>query len=428
MKYNVVIIAFYLSLTTICISQTLDECQRMAREHYPEMRQYNLVRQTRDYNISALRRVYLPQVNVSAQATWQNAVPEFPETMTAMLAATGMQWEGLRKDQCRAGVDVQQLIWDGGATRAAIAVQDAETRENESRADVNLYGVEQRVNDLYFGLLLLNEQLAQLEQTKVMIEANFVKMQSYVRNGAAMQSDADAVEAQLLTIQQQREQMKATRASYANMLSLFTGTTINADSLQRPIDNAPTAVQVEESRPELQLLDATMAKLAAKEQQIKASTMPAFAAFVQGFYGYPGYDYFTAMQTGEMSLNAMVGIRMNWSLGAYYNKKARLGSISAAKAMAEVNRDVFLFNNNMQATRQSDNIATLRSMLADDERILTLRTNVRHAAEARLNNGVIDATDLLTKITDEYAAAMTRNSREIELLKAIYELKHTINK
>ena len=59
---------------------------------------------------------------------------------------------------------------------------------------------------------------------------------------------------------------------------------------------------------------------------------------------------------------------------------------------------------------------------------MQLRRAVREAAESKLRNGVIDTNDLLRTITGEDAAAAARAAREIELLKAIYELKHTMNR
>ena len=133
------------------------------------------------------------------------------------------------------------------------------------------------------------------------------------------------------------------------------------------------------------------------------------------------------MLSSDWSWNAVVGVRMSWNFGGYYTRKNSLGKLRTAQRQVEVQRDVFLFNTRLQTTEESGEIIRLRRALADDDRIVALRRSVREAAESKLRNGVIDTNDLLGKITDEAAAATARSAREIELLKAIYELKHTIN-
>ena len=155
--------------------------------------------------------------------------------------------------------------------------------------------------------------------------------------------------------------------------------------------------------------------------------MPRFSAFAQGYYGYPGLDMFKSMVSSEWTLNAIVGVRMSWNIGAFYTKKNNLSKLDAAERQIAVQRDVFLFNTQMQTTQDDGEIARLRSALEDDNRIVELRRGVRMAAESRLENGVIDATDLLRKIADETTATLNRSTHEIELLQTTYRLKTTLN-
>ncbi|MBQ3254341.1 MAG: TolC family protein, partial [Rikenellaceae bacterium] len=158
-----------------------------------------------------------------------------------------------------------------------------------------------------------------------------------------------------------------------------------------------------------------------------ASLMPRFSAFAQGYYGYPGLDMFKSMVSSDWTLNAIVGVRMSWNIGAFYTKRNNLEKLNAAQKQIAVQRDVFLFNTEMQTTQDDGEIARLRKAIEDDNRIVELRRRVRMAAESQLENGVIDATDLLRKITDETSATLARSTHEIELLQAIYRLKTTLN-
>ena len=405
---------------------TLDECRRLAREHYPEIRQYDLVRRTEEYTLSNARRAWLSQLSLAAQATWQTEVPSFPNALAGMLVQQGIDMPGMNKDQYKAALELNQTLWDGGKSEADKRIARAEAAEQARSADVDLYALQGRVDNLFFGILLLDERIAQTRLTLDLLRSNLEKIRALQRNGVAMQSDADAVEAELLTVNQQLTQVTASRDSYRRMLEIFTGRPLGGEQLERPDASEPRSM--ESSRPELALFDATADKLTAQERLVKAATRPHFGLFAQGYYGYPGMDYFQSMMSPDWSWNAMAGVKMSWNFGAYYTRKNSLAKLRTAKEQVEVQREIFLFNTRLQTAEESGDIARLRKALADDDRIVALRRSVREAAESKLRNGVIDTDDLLRKITDEAAAATARSAREIELLKTIYELKHTINR
>lgn len=406
-------------------AQTLEECQQLACDHYPEIRQYDLIRQSEQYDLSNAARSWLPQVSFSAQATWQNRVPEFPSALSGMLDQAGVSLRGLDKDQYKVALEVNQTIWDGGQSQADRRVIEATADEHRQATEVDLYAVKGRVNDLYFGILLLEERLGQTDLTIALLQSNLDKVRSLVTNGVAMQTDADAVEAELLSVQQQRVQIEASRASYRRMLELFIGQRL-AERLERP--ELVGAVSGESARPELAWIDAQQERLAAQELSAKSATRPRFGVFAQGYYGYPGLDYFAGMVSTDWTWNALIGVKMSWNFGAYYTKKNRLSNLRVAKQQLDIQRDVFLFNTDLQVAEEQGNISRLRRALADDDRIVALRRSVREAAESKLRNGVIDTNDLLRKITDEASARSARSLREVELLKAICELKYTINR
>ena len=406
-------------------AQTLDECRRLAREHYPEIRQYDLISQTAQFNLSNAARAWIPQIAVSAQATYQSATPTYPDVLSNMLAAQGMDISGMRKDQYKIAVDVSQNIWDGGQTKANRAAIEAEATEQGKATDVDMYALEERVDDIYFGIILLEERIAQTEAQIALLQSCLDKVRSYFRNGVAMQADADAVEAELLTARQALQQAQASQSNFRRMLELFIGKPLADEALQRPTMHG---IQSQVSaRPELELFDARLGLLAAKEKSVQSSVMPRVSAFAQGYYGYPGFDMFKSMMSSGWTLNGIIGLRMSWNVSALYTKKNTLQTLRTARGQVEVQRDVFLFNTMLRSTQEEGEIARLRETVATDERIAELRRSVRVSAESQLANGVIDTTDLLRKITDETTAKLNKSIHETELLQATYRLKHILN-
>ena len=409
---------------SVFAQMTLETCQELAHEHYPEVKQYDLIRLTEQYDLSNAARVWLPQLTLSAQATWQNEVPEFPEALSGMLSQAGVTIPGLKKDQYKVGLELNQTIWDGGKSNADKRLAHTEAAEQRAMKDVYLYTLKRRVNDLYFGIFLIEEKLSQTYRTIALLESNLDKMRSLVTNGTALASDADVVEAELLTARQQATQNEASRTSYRKMLELFIGEPLQGD-LRRPEFEEMATTEL--ARPELALFDARKKTLSAREALIKSSTRPKFGFFAQGYYGYPSMDYFASMMSNEWRWNLLTGIRMSWNFGAYYTKKNSLNKLRTAQQSIDLQRDVFRFETDLQVAQETGDIARLRKTIADDARIVSLRQSVREAAESKLRNGIIDTNDLLQKITDEAAARSAQSVHEIELLKALYELKHTIN-
>ena len=425
MKRLIILLFSSLTVFTSVAQPTLDECQRLAREHYPEIRQYDLIAETEQYNISNAARAWIPQVVFSGQATYQSATPTYPEVFNQIVVANGLDMSGIRKGQYKVAVDVSQNIWDGGQSRANREIAEAEAAVQRSQVDVSLYDLQSRIQNLYFGILLLDERVAQTETLIEVLDANLNRIRTYYKNGVAMQSDVDAIEAELLTARQTLGQVEASRASYRRMLEVFIGQPLMDKTLIRP--TMTDVASRTSARPELAMFEAQSNKLSAQRKAITASVMPRFSAFAQGYYGYPGLDMFKGMVSSEWTLNAIVGVRMSWNIGAFYTKKNNLAKLDAAERQIAVQRDVFLFNSQMQTTQDDGEIARLRNALEDDNRIVELRRSVRMAAESRLENGVIDATDLLRKIADETTATLNRSTHEVELLQTIYRLKTTLN-
>ena len=424
MKKVLLILLVAMSVSGVA-AQSLDECRRLAREHYPEIRQYDLISQTEQYNLSNAVRAWIPQVALSAQVTYQSATPAYPDAFNAILQANGMEMDGVRKDQYKIAVDVSQNIWDGGLFKANRLMAEAEAEEQRRCVDVSVYALQSRIDNIYFGILLLDERVAQTEMLISVLESNLSRMRAYCENGVARQVDADVVEAELLSARQTLAQVLSSRASYRRMLELFIGCALSDDKLERPVmrDLPPFTP----ARPELAMFSAQENRLSAQRKAINTSVMPRLSAFAQGFYGYPGLDMFKSMVSSDWSFNAIVGVRMSWNIGAFYTKKNNLDKLDLAQKQLDVQRDVFLFNTQMQIVQDEGEITRLRHAVDEDERIVELRRRVRVTAESQLENGVIDATDLLRKISDERDAALAQSVHEIELLQAVYRLKTTLN-
>lgn len=405
---------------------TLEECIALAEENYPIISKYDLLEQTKEVNLSNINKGWLPQINVYGQGTVQNDTPSLPESLTNIINQTGTNIAGLNEWQYRIGADISQNIWDGGTSKVHRKIELAEDAERQAAIDVQLYAVRERVEDLYFGILLMDAQIEQVKNMQLLLQSNLDKLRIMQSNGTAMQSDVDMVEAEYLGTVQQLTQAESASQSYRNVLGLFMGKSIVGQKLVKP--EAFILQDLMPSRPELKYFEKQLQTNEARNASITANMMPKIGLFAQLYYGYTGFDYFENMMNRNPSFNILAGVKLSWNIGALYNKKNDRMKLKLSSDNINVERDIFLFNINLQSRSQLDHIDKLKAVIKNNDRIVELRTNVRKAAESQLDNGVIDATALLTKLTDEKQARLTAAYHEIQLLQSIYELKYTLNK
>lgn len=405
---------------------TLEECIALAEENYPIISKYDLLEQTKEVNLSNINKGWLPQINVYGQGTVQNDTPSLPESLTNIINQTGTNIAGLNEWQYRIGADISQNIWDGGTSKVHRKIERAEDAERQAAIDVQLYAVRERVEDLYFGILLMDAQIEQVKNMQLLLQSNLDKLRIMQSNGTAMQSDVDMVEAEYLGTVQQLTQAESASQSYRNVLGLFMGKSIVGQKLVKPEAFIPQDLMP--SRPELKYFEKQLQTNEARNASITANMMPKIGLFAQLYYGYTGFDYFENMMNRNPSFNILAGVKLSWNIGALYNKKNDRMKLKLSSDNINVERDIFLFNINLQLRSQLDHIDELKAVIKNNDRIVELRTNVRKAAESQLDNGVIDATALLTKLTDEKQARLTAAYHEIQLLQSIYELKYTLNK
>ena len=422
MKKKILILAL-IAATSVAQAQTLDECQRAAEKHYPIIKRYDLIAKTTDLTVKNIQKGWLPQVTAAAQATYQSAVAAWPDHLQSMFQQVGLKMKGLRKDQYKLSIDVQQPIYDGGVISGQRKIASQEGKVQEAENEVNLYQVRRRVNELYFSLLLLNEQIKLNDDVKALLQSSEQKLSAMVKGGTAATSDYENVRAERLSAEQANESLKAQKVMLSRILSVFCG--IEIIHLQKP--QALDATVSANTRPEMRLFDNQLHLSEAQEKALDARLKPHLGLFAQGFYGYPGLNMFEDMMRHKWSLNGLVGVKLSWNIGALYTHKNDKARLRLQREQIENAREVFLFNNSIDEIQQKENINRYRKMMQNDDEIIDLRTHIRKAAESKLAHGIIDVNSLLREINNENAAKAQQAIHEIDMLKEMYNLKFTNN-
>ena len=420
MKRMILSFALLLGAAWTSAQLTLDECQRQAQANYPQVRQYGLIEKSREYDLSNAVKGYLPQFSLSGKATYQSDITELP------VKIPGVDVKTAPKDQYQVMLEVQQTLWDGGDICARKRLTHAASDVELEKQNVDMYALNDRINQLFFGILLLDEQLKQNQLLQDELARTHQQVSNYIANGIASQSDLDAVSVEQLNAKQKRIGLETSRQAYLSMLSAFIGKSVSAEAtLLKPVSEEVSSVENGmNNRPELRWFDAQGEQLRVQESVLNTRLMPRFGLFVQGAYGNPGLN----MLKDEFSTYYVAGVRMSWNFGSLYTLKNDRRRIDNTRQQIETSRDVFLFNTRLQATQQDASVVSMRRQMKDDDEIIRLRENIRRAAEAKVENGTLTVTDMLCEITNENLARQTKALHEVQLLMNIEQLKFTLNK
>ncbi len=406
-------------------SLTLEQCIQGAQDNYPLIKKYGLLSLFTALDLSEINKGWLPRVGVYGQLTGQNVVPSYPEALSKVLEQMGQDVKGLGKIQYKIGVDISQPVWDGGVSKVNREMVRSRQVVRRASLDVEMYSIRERVENIYFAILLAEKHISQNKVTYNLLLANLEKMRSMLKNGVAMKSDVDMVEAEMLSLKQQILKEENNVAGYRGVLEIFTGEKIGHKVFKMPQAIIPLAI--ENNRPELKLLDYKLSFNMLSDKLAKAKTLPKVSFFAQAYYGYPGFDYFKSMMSRDLSFNIMAGLKVTWNIDSFYTKKDSHKKTALNEDDIRIERDNFLFNTRLQTATQMKAIEGIREVMKEDSKIIELRSSIRKSAESQLENGVIDATALLKKISDENLACLISKLHEIQYIQEIYKLKYILN-
>jgi outer membrane protein TolC len=394
-------------------SLTIETCYGLATQNYPLIRQRELIRRTREYSVENAARGYLPQVNFSGQATYQSQTIAFP------FKIPGASLPVYSKDQYKVQAEVDQTIYDAGAIKFQQQEKSADEAIQLQSLEVDLYALKDRVNQLFFGILMIDEQLRLNELQRADLRNGVDKSQASVDNGTSFRSSLDELKAEVLRTDQDRTELLASRKAYTRMLALF---------INKPLDDSaalvkpsPVLTQTDIKRPELALFDFQKRIFDIQERQLHLAYTPKISAFVQGAYSRPTLNFIS----NDFGFWALGGVRFSWSLSGLYTNKNDKRLLALDRRNLDLQKETFLFNTRLTLTQQEAEAEKYQALADQDQQIIELRASVKTAALAQLQNGVITSHDYVNQVNAESQARQSQILHRIQLLQTQYNTKTT---
>ena len=396
---------------------SLSQAYELAQKNYPVIKQKELVKRTEDLTIENLRKGYLPQATVSGQATYQSDVTGIN------ISFPGINIQSPAKDQYKVIADIDQVVYDGGVIKQQQKTAQLNSEVEEQKAEVELYKLKDRINQIYLGILFLEEQIKQADLIKEDIQVGIKQVEAQVSNGVAFKSNLNVLKAQLLQTDQRVIELKASRKGLIETLALLLNQQPDENIvLEKPVTSTLNSADI--SRPELKLYSNQSKLIEQQNRLVIAKNLPKASLFAQGGYGRPGLN----LLKNEFDWFYIAGVRLNWSLGSLYTSKREKELNEVNRKMVDVQKETFLLNTSTELKQQQSEIDKYNQLVETDKAIIDLRIDVKNAAVAQLQNGVITANDYLREVNAEDQARQSLITHQIELLEAQINYQTTLGK
>lgn len=402
-KVSLIFLLLISSLSSAQEILTLEECYELAQENYPLARQLTLLEEKTARELEVIGKDYLPKIDLNAKATYLSDVIEIP-------LQTPQGIEAIDKDQYRATVDVEQLIFNGGKLEARKQLKEAELQAQKQEVKVNLYQIKKRINRYYFASLQLREQMDLLHSKQEALAERIRELESAVKYGAALPASEDILKAEMLKIDQQKDDVQARLHTAQKSLSAYIAIPVDtATVLELPAQDR--LLSAEGLRPENEFFSLKAEELDQNKDLLSKSLYPNIYGFAQGGYGKPGYN----MLDNSFQDFYMVGVKFNWNIFDWGKVKEQKRSLDVSKDLLAAERETFNFNNNVELEEAQMKIRQFQQMLEKDGEIIALRERIVETANSQLTHGVITPSEYLTEFNNLYEARINRQLHELDL-------------
>ena len=415
MKRLLFFIVIFLTILPVRSQEiTLAACQEQARANFPLTRQQGLIDQVTKNTIEALMAQYFPQFRLSGQASYQSDVTKIDLNMPDGFPKIDIPTP--EKDQYKLYLDVSQTIFGGGSLGVQQQFTKAEAEVNKQRIEVELYKLRDKINQVYFGILLADEQQKQTDILKNDLNTALDKVKVMVKNGVSLETNQFNLEAELITINQNIKNIELGRSALLEILGKLIGKDLDKDTqLTKP---GTIRLKSDFVRPELTLIDLQKNTLSLQNLQLVAQNVPEISLFLQGGWGKPALNLFST----KFEPYYLGGVRLQWNISRLYTILRERRIIETRLKMYDVEKDMFTMNNDIEQTQQLSKINQLNLSLKSDDELIALRSKIKQTSQVQLENGVITSADFIRDANAENQARQKKALHEMQLILEQYHL------
>ncbi len=392
---------------------TLKECYEKAAEASSlagEKDTYSAIWQLKDRNLAS---GWLPSLDAGGNFVYNSEVIDLSNSLGSIpIPGIGDAIKPLPHEQYKFTVDINQVIYDGGAIKGARMLEISDLQLSQKQTETELYKLRDQINIYFFNLLLLDRQKELFKNYLGLIEKRISAMQSALANGFILKSDIDVMTSEKLRLDQQLRENEIRRGSIIKILSDLTGMEINPRT-EFLVPLIQDDLSPELSRPELEVFDLRKEQLSAGIRMVDSKRLPKIFGFATLGYGNPpGNNFFR----DEFAPYYILGAGIKWNVFDWNKARNEKQIISLQKGIIDNRKNDLTDNLKRLLEGKNAEIASLKSLIESDNELITLRKSITVTAESQYENGIITATELLNEINSEKQAIINHEIHKINLL------------
>lgn len=331
---------------------------------------------------------YYPQFTIDGQATYQSDVFDLP------IKIPGMSLPTLRKDQYNINLNVQQLIWDGGAISANEKMSMLSAEANIENSKVKVRNIIEQVGTLYYSALKIKSSIESIKSVVSTLESNKKQIHSLVENGVLVRSNLDAIDIQINSKNQTLKSLNDDFQSLLKSIRLLTGFDDLSDVSLSEIE-LNSVENLEINRSEINALDKYLQLNLEKVSLYKTSLMPKLSLFARLGYGNP--NQFNMFEQ-EWSDYYLAGIKMTWKPFAWSSEQRNSEIALLQNQNLEIEKKEFIRQLNLQIDREDADLQKVESLLAQDKIILDLQRRIINDKYTQVLNGTATVSEYIIEI------------------------------
>ena len=373
-------------------------------QNYPIIKQAALYEEQWEVEVDQVKKRNLPQVQFNGKATYQN------EVIGLGLKIPGMEIDELSKDQYRFSLDIQQSIYKGNASGKQKELYATKKEASIKQMEVELNQLKRSVIGIFYGLIFNTKQSQILTTYRQQLSEKSSELNSLVKNGMALQSSSDAIQLELLKLEQNIIEVKNDRVKLVRNLSELSGLQLDTSMVFKDIDRNISA-SANQQRPEFALMELQQKSLENSKNLIGAKYLPNIYAFGTAGVGRPGFNYLS----NDFADFYMVGIGVNWKLWTWQEGKREKQILDINSRLIETKKEAFLKSVKTNINSYEADIATQQELLKKDEKIIEIQHRITITSEKQLLNEIITSSQYVDEMQKEQKYKLEYEIHKIKL-------------
>lgn len=394
----------------------LKDCYELIEKNHPLGLQENEILEIQLLQEKVLNTNYFPKVTINGQFTYQSDVIDLD------VGIPGISLPSQSKDQYKTSIDINQLIYDGGAVKASKNIQHIKSAVDKQNVEIELFNLKKQLCELYFQAIILGKNLQSLEASKKTLNDKYNQVELLVNEGVLLQSNQLVLESELIKLSQTMNEIKYAKNAVLEAIAILTG--ISSKSFQLKIPEMPKKDSIPNSRPEKELFSLHQNQLELASKLKNTEKIPKLFGFGQLGYGKPGIN----MLNDEFDTYYLVGIKLSWNLGDWNKIQQEQKIFEHQSTLVQIEENAFEQSIKLELSKVKSTMNRLEETLEKDKQLIAVQNSIIKSYESQLNNGTITTSEYTEHINQLTLAQIKLNTHEINLIKACIDYNRVLGK